>query len=157
MLKEFKSFAIKGNVIDLAAGVIIGGAFGKIVSSLVNDIIMPFVGLVTGGQKFSNLFIVLREPPEGFEVDTIADAAALNIPTINYGVFLTQIIDFVIIAFTVFIMVKVITKIKTTALDMAKKPEESVTEKVLSIKSCPWCKSEIHIDAVKCPNCTSKL
>lgn len=161
MLKEFKAFAMRGNVIDLAVGVIIGGAFGKIVSSLVADIIMPVVGLLTGGQKFANMFLLLKDPPAGSTVTTIAQAAELNLPTLNYGIFITQIIDFLIIAFTIFIMVKLITKARTAAeniKNIGREAEiEAVPEPEPTTKECPFCKSTIHIEAVRCPNCTSQL
>ena len=157
MLKEFKTFIMRGNVIDLAVGVIIGGAFGKIVTSLVGDIIMPVVGLITGGQKFANMFVLLKQPPAGESVETIADAAALNLPTLNYGMFITQIIDFLIIALTIFLMVKLINKARKTADSLISKGKVPDAAPVPTTKICPFCKTQIHIDATKCPNCTSQL
>lgn len=143
MWKEFKAFAVKGNVIDLAVGVIIGGAFGKIVTSLVNDIIMPLVGLLLGKLDFSNLFITLGEG----NFKTLADAQAAGVVTLNYGLFINNIIDFLIIAFSIFLVIKQINRIP-------QKKEEPVSEKM---KTCKYCYSEIHIDASKCPHCTSDL
>jgi len=157
MLKDFKTFAMRGNVIDLAVGVIIGGAFGRIVSSLVNDILMPVIGLLTGGQKFSNMFLLLKEAPSGEVVETIADAAALNLPTLNYGMFITQIIDFIVIAFTVYVIVKIITKARLTAEGIIKRDKEPEVPAPPTTKTCPFCISEIHLEAKKCPNCTSQL
>ena len=143
-MSEFKEFAVKGNVIDMAVGVIIGGAFGKIVSSLVSDIIMPVVGVLTNGADFTKLFIAM----DGKDYASIEAAAEANAATINYGLFLTQILDFIIIAFVIFIMIRQFAKLK-------KKPEEAPAVPVT--KACPFCKSEINIEAVKCPNCTSDL
>ncbi|NLM06029.1 MAG: large conductance mechanosensitive channel protein MscL [Tissierellia bacterium] len=141
MLKEFKEFAVKGNVIDMAVGVVIGGSFGKIVSSLINDIIMPVVGKLIGGVDFSHMFISL----DGKTYKTLAEAQELAAPTINYGVFINTIIEFIIIAFSIFMVVKAINKLK-------KEEEEEVIT-----KECPFCKSEINIEATRCPNCTSEL
>ena len=142
MLKEFKAFALKGNVIDLAIGVIIGGAFGKIVTSFVNDIIMPLITLITGKVNFADLFIALN----GQHYLTIEEAKKAGASTLNYGLFITNIIDFVIIALVIFIFIKQIEKFK-------KKPIEAP----IQIKECPFCKSMIHIDAVRCPNCISEV
>jgi large conductance mechanosensitive channel len=138
MLKEFREFVARGNVIDLAVGVIIGGAFGKIVSSLVSDVLMPPLGLVLGRIDFSNLFINLGEKP----VKTIAEAKALGQPTLNYGVFIDNIIQFFILAFCVFMIVRAVTKIY--------KP--SVTT-----KPCPYCAENVPLTAKKCGHCTSDL
>ncbi|MGE5677290.1 MAG: large conductance mechanosensitive channel protein MscL [Pseudomonadota bacterium] len=146
MLKEFKAFAMKGNVIDLAVGVIIGGAFGKIVSSLVNDIIMPLVGLLLGNIDFSNLFITLGEG----SFKTLADAQAAGVATLNYGLFINNIIDFLIIAFSIFIVIKQLNKITL-------KKEEPAPAAAPTTKTCKYCRSEVHIDATKCPHCTSSL
>jgi large conductance mechanosensitive channel len=143
MWKEFKEFSMKGNVIDLAVGVVIGGAFGKIVSSLVSDIIMPIVGLLIGKVNFSNLFIPLGEG----EFQTIAEAKAANVATLNYGLFLNNIVDFLIIAFTIFIVVKQVNRLTKKK----QKPEPVKT------KACQFCFSKIHIDASRCPNCTSVI
>lgn len=144
MWKEFKAFAMKGNVIDLAVGVVIGGAFGKIVSSLVNDIIMPLVGLLLGKLDFTNLFITLGEG----SFNTLAEAKEAGVSTLNYGMFINNIIDFLIIAFTIFIVIKQINRIP-------RKKEEAPA--LVTTKACKYCFSEIHIDATKCPHCTSDL
>jgi len=146
MLKDFKKFALKGNIIDLAIAVIIGGAFGKIVTSLVNDIIMPLLTVVTGKIKFENLFIALN----GKHYDTIEAATADGVSTLNYGLFITSIIDFLIIAISIFIAIRQINKIQER---FAKKEEP----KAPTVKDCPFCKTSIHIDATRCPNCTSML
>lgn len=143
MWKEFKAFAMKGNVIDLAVGVIIGGAFGKIVSSLVSDIIMPLVGLLLGKRDFSNLFLTLGKG----HFNTIADAKAAGVATLNYGLFLNNIIDFMIIAFSIFIVVKQLNR-------FAKKKEQPAAPQT---KKCKYCYSDIHVDASRCPHCTSEL
>ena len=144
-LSEFKEFAAKGNVVDMAVGVIIGGAFGKIVTSLVNDIIMPVISVLTGGIDFTNLFIAM----DGNQYATLEEAASANAATINYGLFLSQVLDFLIIAFVIFIMLKQITKLKKSK--PAPEPAAPTT------KVCPYCKSEINIEATRCPNCTSSL
>lgn len=143
MWKEFKEFAIKGNVLDLAVGVVIGTAFGKIVTSLVNDIIMPVISIFTEGLDFENLFISLDRSSYA----TLAAAKEAGAATLNYGVFISNIIDFLIIAFSIFIVVRQINKI-------TKKKEEPVPKKT---KECKFCLSEIHIKATKCPHCTSEL
>lgn len=143
MWKEFKDFALKGNVIDLAVGVIIGGAFGKIVSSLVSDIIMPLVGLLLGNNDYSNLFITLK----GEKFNTLADAKAAGAVTLNYGLFLNNVLDFLIIAFSIFIVIKQINR-------FIKKKEKPV---VVTTKTCGFCFSEIHKDASRCPHCTSVI
>ncbi|PRR81255.1 large conductance mechanosensitive channel protein MscL [Clostridium vincentii] len=139
MLKDFKKFALKGNMIDLAIAVIIGGAFTKLITSLVNDIIMPCLSIFVGKLDFSNLFITV----DGSKYDTIAQAQEAGIATINYGTFISGVINFSIMAFVVFIVVRQLTKLH-------KKPEIIPTE-----KTCPFCKTKINIDATKCPNCTS--
>ncbi len=143
-LKEFKAFAMKGNVLDLAIGVIIGGAFGKIVTSLVNDMVMPLITLITGKIDFENLFISL----DGKHYNSLAEAKAAEIPpaTINYGLFITNVIDFLIIALVIFIVIRQINKLKP-------KPASAP----VTTKGCPYCYTSIHIDATRCPNCTSEL
>lgn len=137
MLKEFKEFAVKGNVVDMAVGIVIGGAFGKIVSSLVNDVIMPPVGMLLGNVDFSSLAITLRTKTAGAEAVTI-----------NYGAFINTVIDFVIVAFAIFIVVKQMNRLKRTKEEP---PAEPTT------KDCPKCFSTISIKAVRCPHCTSEL
>lgn len=143
MLKEFKEFALKGNVIDLAVGVIIGGAFGKIVTSLVNDIIMPLVGLALGKIDFSNLFLVLGD---GDSYVSVEAAKKAGVATLNYGVFINNTIDFLIIAFAIFFVVKHLSRFK-------KKSEGIAGEKMT--KKCNYCYEEIHKEATRCPHCTS--
>ncbi len=146
MLKEFKEFISRGNVMDLAVGVIIGGAFGKIVSSLVDDIIMPLIGLLLGGADISNYFITL----DGGKYATLAEAQEAGAATLNYGLFLNRIIDFLIIAFVLFLIIKAMNKARA----LTKKPE---AEAAPTTKVCPYCKSTIDINATRCPNCTSEL
>ncbi len=146
-LEDFKAFAVKGNVVDMAVGVIIGGAFGKIVTSLVNDIVMPVIGMFMGGVDFSTLFYAT----DGNTYATIDDAIAAGSGIVKYGTFIQQIIDFLIIAIVVFVMLKVITGLK-------KKPEEVPAEPAApTTKVCPFCKTEINIEATRCPHCTSEL
>lgn len=141
MLKEFKEFIARGNVIDLAIAVIIGAAFGRIVTSLVNDIIMPPIGLATGGVDFKNLFIPLRG-----SYATLEEAKKANAPTINYGQFIQYLIEFLIIAFVIFLIVKAINR-------MNRRPEELPP----TLKACPFCYSNIPVQARRCPHCTSEL
>lgn len=142
MLKEFKDFAMRGNVLDMAIGVIIGGAFGKIVSSLVSDVLMPPIGLLMGKVDFSSLFLTLSGTPQ----PSLAAAKAAGAPTINYGVFLQTVFDFIIIAFVIFMLVKQVNRLK--------KPE---APGALTTKDCPHCLSTIPIKATKCAHCTSAL
>jgi large conductance mechanosensitive channel len=141
-LKEFRDFAMKGNVIDLATGVIIGGAFGKIVTSLVNDIIMPLISLGTGKLDFTNLFISL----DGLKYATFEAAKEAGASTLNYGVFITNIIDFLIIAFCIFFFIKQLNRLK-------KEPASALP----ATKNCPFCLNPIHVEARRCPHCTSEL
>jgi large conductance mechanosensitive channel len=145
MFKEFKKFAIKGNMIDLAVGMIIGGAFNKLVSSLVNDMIMPVLGLLTGKIDFAKLYIAL----DGKEYESLAAAEELGVACFKYGAFIAGLIDFIIMAFVVFLFVKWINKLR----DMNKEPEPV---KAPTTKVCPFCKSEIAIEATRCPHCTSE-
>ena len=142
---EFKQFITRGNVMDMAVGVIVGGAFGKIVTSLVNDVIMPLVGVLTGGIDFSNLFL----PLDGNTYATLAEAEAAGAAVLKYGSFLSQVLDFLIVSFVIFIFVK-----KIMALGRKK---EAPVEEAPKTKVCPYCKSEIAIDATRCPHCTSEL
>lgn len=142
MFKEFKEFAIKGNMVDLAVGVVIGGAFGKIITSLVNDIIMPLTGLLMGRVDFSNLFFTLGSG----NFATIQEAKKAGVPTVNYGMFINNIIDFLIVAFSIFIVVRQINK-------FSKKKEDKSLDK----KKCQYCCTEINVKATRCPNCTSEL
>jgi large conductance mechanosensitive channel len=142
MLREFREFAMRGNVLDLAIAVIIGSAFGKIVTSLVNDIIMPPIGLVLGNVDFANLYVNMS----GGKFATLADAQAAGAVTLNYGTFLNTIIDFIIVAFVIFLLVRQINKFK--------KPAESTA---VNTKECPFCTSVIAIKATRCPHCTSQI
>lgn len=144
MIKEFKEFISRGNVMDMAVGVIIGGAFGKIVTSLVNDILMPLIGLILGGVDFSNLYIAL----DGGNYMNLATAEEAGAAVFKYGAFIQNIIDFLIIAFCIFMIVKMFNKFKK---------EEPVVEEAPTTKTCQYCKSIIPIDAVKCPHCTANL
>ena len=144
-VKEFKEFAVKGNVVDMAVGVIVGGAFGKIVTSLVNDIIMSLVGVLTGGIDFSNLFL----PLDGNRYATLAEAEAAGAAVLKYGSFLSQVLDFLIVSFVIFIFVKKI-------MVLGRKKETPAPE-APKTKVCPYCKSEIAVDATRCPHCTSNL
>ncbi|MDD3803378.1 MAG: large conductance mechanosensitive channel protein MscL [bacterium] len=144
MLKEFKEFALKGNMLDLAVGIIIGSAFGKIITSLVNDILMPPLGLLLGKVNFSNLFIDLSG--KGFQ--SVADAKAAGAATINYGLFINVLIDFIIVAFVIFMLIKQVNKLN-------RKKEEAPAAP--STKECPYCFSTINIKATKCPNCASEI
>jgi len=151
---EFKTFAMRGNVIDLAVGVIIGGAFQKIVTSVVNDLIMPFIGLLTGGLNFNDQFLILKMP-EGVDralVNSAQAAKDLGVTTWNYGSFLTAVIDFLIMALVIFLLVKGLNRLGETR----KKPEE-VAPAAPTTQICPYCKSEIAVDATRCPHCTSQL
>ncbi|MBQ9768556.1 MAG: large conductance mechanosensitive channel protein MscL [Lachnospiraceae bacterium] len=145
MLKEFKQFAIKGNMIDLAVGMIIGTAFNKLVSSLVNDMIMPLLGLLTGKIDFAKLYIAL----DGNKYESLAEAEELGVACFKYGAFLAGLLDFLIMAFVVFLFVKWINKLR----NMNKEPEPV---KAPTTKVCPFCKSEIAIEATRCPHCTSE-
>lgn len=142
-LDDFKKFALKGNVFDMAVGVIIGGAFGKIVGSMVSDVLMPVVGMALGKVDFNHLFISLN----GKEYATMEAAKKAGAPILAYGNFIQNVFDFVILAFVVFLMVKQVTKM------MPKEPEAPKKDPRL----CPYCKSEIADDATRCPHCTSEL
>ena len=146
MWKDFKEFAVKGNAIDLAVGVIIGAAFGGVIASLVKDIIMPPLGLLTGGLDFSNQFLVLKAAPGAATFATPADAAKAGAITWNYGNFITLLINFLIVALAIFLVVKAINQMKRPA-----PAAEPVS------KDCPACAMTIPIKATRCPHCTSEL
>ena len=148
MLQEFKEFAMKGNVVDMAVGIIIGGAFGTIVKSLVNDVLMPPIGLLLGGVDFSNLFAVLKEGTEAAPYGALADAQAVGAVTVNYGVFFNAVISFLIVAFAVFLLIKGINNLRR---EEETAPPESTT------KDCDFCCTAIAIKATRCPNCTATL
>lgn len=144
MLKEFKEFAMRGNVLDMAVGIIIGAAFGKIVTSFVTDILTPPLGLLLGKTDFSGLFLNLS----GKAYATLAEAKAAGAPTLNYGIFLNSIVDFLIVAFAIFLLVRQVNR-------WSKKP--AAPPEAPSTKECPYCASTIAIKAVRCQNCTSEL
>ena len=146
MWKEFKEFAVKGNALDLAIGVIIGAAFGGVIASLVKDIIMPPLGLLTGGLDFSNQFLVLKGAPNGAPFSTPADAAKAGAITWNYGNFVTLLINFLIVALAIFLVVKGINRMK--------RPSPAAAPVA---KDCPACMMSIPIKATRCPHCTSEL
>jgi large conductance mechanosensitive channel len=143
MLKEFKEFAMKGNVVDLAIGIIIGAAFGKIISSMVTDILMPPIGVLLGKVDFSNLFINLS----GGTYDSVAKAKEAGAATINYGLFLNTVIDFVIVAFVIFLLVKQMNRLK----------KEEVAAPAPTTKDCPACLSPVPLKATRCAHCTGEL
>ena len=149
-INEFKTFIMRGNVIDLAVGVIIGGAFQAIVSSLVNDVVSPVISLATKGINFADKFILLTSDEVAFQ--TVEAAKEAGYATLNYGSFITAVINFLIMATVIFLLVKGINKLSSIG---KKKEEEAPAEP--TTKTCPFCKSEISIEAVKCPNCTSDL
>jgi large conductance mechanosensitive channel len=142
MFKEFKEFAMKGNVVDLAIGIILGGAFGKIVSSLVGDVLMPPIGRLMGNIDFSGLFVALN----GQTYATLKAAQDAGAPTINYGLFINTVIDFTIVAFVVFLLVKQVNRLKKEAPAAAP-----------STKECPYCLSQIALKATRCSSCTSEV
>ena len=144
MFREFREFAMRGNVVDLAVGIIIGAAFGKIITSLVNDIIMPPIGLLLGRVDFSNLFINLSGQPFA----SLAEARAAGAPTINYGVFLNAVMDFVIVALAIFLLVRSINR-------LARQPDAAPAAP--TTRECPFCISAIPLRATRCPQCTSNL
>jgi len=148
MLKEFKEFAMRGNVVDMAVGIIIGGAFGTIVKSLVTDVMMPPIGLLLGGVDFSDLFITLKEGATAGPYATLAAAQAAGAVTVSYGLFLNAVISFLIVAFAVFVLIKGINKLQREKETPAAEP---------TTKECPRCLSTIAIKATRCPHCTSEL
>ena len=143
MLKDFKAFVMRGNVMDLAVGVIIGAAFGKIISSFVSDILMPPLGLLLGKVDFSNLFVSLN----GQKYASLADAQAAGAPTLNYGIFVNNVIDFLIVAIVIFLLIRALTKLT--------KKEEKPAE--VTTRDCPYCQTAISKKASRCPNCTSEV
>ena len=147
MLKEFKAFAMRGNVVDMAVGIIIGAAFGAIVKSLVDDILMPPIGLVLGNVDFSNLFVVLKAGKIAGPYASLVEAKAAGAVTFNYGLFVNSIISFVIVAFAVFLLIK-----QMNILTRKEKSSEAP-----KTKDCPYCRSSIAAAAVRCPCCTSEL
>ena len=147
MLKEFKAFAMRGNVLDLAVGIIIGAAFGAIVKSLVDDVIMPPIGLLLGNVDFSNLFVVLKEGAKAAgPYTTLADARAAGAVTVNVGLFLNSVLLFLITAFAIFLVVRAANRMR---------PQEAAAAP--STKDCPYCRMAIPVGATRCPQCTSEL
>ena len=148
MLKEFKEFAMRGNVVDMAVGIVIGGAFGTIVKSLVADVLMPPIGLLMGGVDFANLFLIMKEGATAGPFNSLADAQAAGAVTINYGVFINNIISFVIVAFALFMVIRAMNRLKR---------EEEAPPAEPTTKDCPYCQSTIPIKAIRCGHCTSEL
>ncbi|WP_434130699.1 large-conductance mechanosensitive channel protein MscL [Methylocaldum sp. GT1BB] len=146
MLKEFKEFAMRGNAVDMAVGIVIGAAFGAIVKSLVDDVIMPPIGLLLGNVDFSNLFVVLRDGATTGPYASLAEAKRAGAVTINYGVFFNSVISFLIVAFSIFLLVRSINKLRREAPSAAP-----------AIKECPYCLSAVALKATRCPQCTSEL
>ncbi len=147
MLKEFKEFAMRGNVVDMAVGIIIGAAFGTIVKSLVSDVIMPPIGLLLGNVDFTNLFVVLKEGATAGPYAALAEAQAAGAVTLNFGVFINTIISFIIVAVALFLVIK--------SINQMKRKEEAPAEP--TTKECPHCFTSIPIKATRCPHCTSQL
>ncbi len=148
MVKEFKEFAVKGNVVDMAVGIIIGGAFGTIVKSLAADVIMPPIGMMLGNVDFSQLFLVLNSGSAPGPFATLADAQTAGAVTINYGLFINSVTSFVIVAFAVFLLIKKINELKR---------EEEVPVEEPTTRDCPCCFSTISLKATRCPQCTSEI
>lgn len=147
MFKEFKEFAMRGNVLDLAVGIIIGGAFGTIVKSLVDDVLMPPIGLALGNVDFADLFLLLKDGPKAAPpYATLAEAQAAGAVTVNYGLFVNAVIAFLIVAFAVFLVIRAANRLRPVGA-----PAEPTT------KDCPFCKMSIPVGATRCPQCTSEL
>ncbi len=144
---EFREFIAQGNIVDLAVGVIIGGAFGKIVASLVDDILMPLIGLLLGGVNFTNLFFAL----DGNDYTTVAQAQEAGAAVVTYGQFIQNVIDFLIIALVIFSVIKQFAKLRSHVI------KEEEVEEAATTKVCPFCKTDIPLDATRCPHCTSEL
>lgn len=148
MLKEFQKFAMRGNVLDMAVGIIIGAAFGGIITSMVDDVIMPPIGLLLGNVDFTELYLVLQPGDPTSPYTTLAAAQAAGAVTINYGLFLNTLVNFIIVAFAMFMLIRSINRLQQGDDDL---PEKSTT------KECPHCFTKISIKATRCPSCTSKL
>jgi large conductance mechanosensitive channel len=149
MLKEFKEFAMRGNVIDMAVGIVIGSAFGAIVNSLVNDILMPPLGMILGGIDFSDKFWLLKTGASPGPYESLLAAQEAGAVTINYGLFINAIVSFIIIAFALFLIIRNINRLQKT--------EDETTDLTPTTKNCPYCFTEIPIKALRCPHCTSEL
>lgn len=152
MWKEFKEFAMRGNVVDMAVGIIIGASFGTIVKSLVDDVIMPPIGVILGNVDFSNLFVTLKAGAVAAEYATLEAAQKAGAVTLNYGKFLNTVISFMIVAFAVFMLIKFMNRLQRNQPKPAEVPAAAPTT-----KDCPFCLSPINIKAVRCPACTSEL
>jgi large conductance mechanosensitive channel len=152
MLKEFRDFAMKGNVVDMAVGIIIGGAFGTVVNTLVSDILMPPIGLLLKGVDFTNLFVVIREGVKNAPYATLADAKTAGAVTLNYGIFLNAVIGFIIVSFSVYLLVRAVNRMRVSA----PQPQKGAPSEPAK-KECPFCCSMVPAKAVRCPACTSQL
>ncbi len=150
-LNEFKEFAVKGNVIDMAVGIIIGAAFGNVVNSVVNDVIMPPLGFLMGKVDFSNMYLTLYNPNPDTAYSSLQAASDAGVVTINYGLFINTLISFTMVAFAVFLLVKCINKVKAAS------EKEAAEEAAATTKECPKCFSTIDIKATKCPHCTADI
>lgn len=148
LLDEFKEFAVRGSVVDMAVGIVIGAAFGSIVTSLVADILMPPIGVLLGDADFQDLFLVIREGAQAPPYATLAQATAAGAVTVNYGVFINKLISFLIIALAVFVFVRGINRLRRREVEVPVAPSE---------KDCPYCCSRIAIGATRCPHCTAEL
>jgi len=148
MFKEFKEFAMRGSVMDMAIGIIIGAAFSPIIASLVSDILMPPIGLLLGGVDFSNLFVTINQGATAGPFATLADAQKAGAVTINYGIFVNKIISFIIVAFAIFMVVKGINRMKR---------QEGAEPAIPTTKDCSFCFTAIPVKAIRCPNCTADL
>jgi len=149
MLKEFKEFALKGNVMDMAVGIVLGVAFGAIIKSLVDDLLMPPLGLILGSADFSNMFLIIKEGATAGPFATLAEAQKAGAVTVNYGLFINTIVNFVIVAFALFLVIRNMNELR-------RRMEKSETE-APDTKECPYCLSTIPVKASRCPNCTSEL
>ena len=150
MLKEFKEFAVRGNVVDMAVGIIIGGAFGTIVQSLVNDILMPPIGLLIGGVDFKDVFFVLREGATAGPYATLEAAQAAGAVTVNLGLFVNAVLSFLLVAWAVFLLVRGMNRLRRAEDEGAATPTPTT-------RPCPFCTSEISLEATRCPHCTSQV
>jgi large conductance mechanosensitive channel len=148
MLKEFKEFAMRGNVVDMAVGIIIGASFGSIINSLVSDVIMPPIGLLLGKVDFSNLYFILQEGEIASPYGSLVEAQEAGAVTLNYGLFINTLVSFVIVAFAVFLLIRAINRLQ--------REEETPSEEPTTVE-CPFCASKISIKATRCPYCTSQL
>jgi len=148
MLREFREFALNGNVVDMAVGIIIGAAFGTVVKSLVADVVMPPIGLLLGGVDFSNLFVVLRSGEAAPPYGSLADAQSAGAVTVNYGVFVNNIVSFLIVGFAVFLLVRSINRMRR---------EQEVLQPEPTTRDCPHCLSPVPLKATRCAHCTSEL